>query len=278
MPGSHILAIDQGTTSSRALVIDAAGSVAGAGQRELTQIYPHPGWVEHDPEQIWTSTLDSVAEALKAAAIAPSDLAAIGIANQRETVVAWDRSTGEPIANAIVWQDRRTAEYCDDLRAEGHEETFTRLTGLTLDPYFSGTKLAWLLNADPETARRAALGEIAAGTVDSWLVWKLTGGARHVTDYTNASRTLLFNIRRGRWDEQLCELLGVPRSMLPAPQPSQSPFGMTAESVLGAEIPILGIAGDQQAALVGQACSSPGMAKNTYGTGCFLLANAGSRS
>ena len=275
MPRPYVLAIDQGTTSSRAMVVDSAGNVLATGQQDFTQHFPQPGWVEHDPSEIWDSTVSAIGSALAGAGIEPHELAAVGIANQRETVVVWDRATGEPVHNAIVWQDRRTAAMCDDLRANGHEETFTTLTGLTLDPYFSGTKLAWLLQHDDALRRRAEAGQLAAGTIDSWLVWKLTGGRRHVTDYTNASRTLLFNIMRGRWDETLLGILAIPRAMLPVAQPSQSHFGVTDNEVLGAAIPICGIAGDQQAALFGQAGIVPGVAKNTYGTGCFLLANAG---
>ncbi len=278
MPARHILAIDQGTTSSRALIVDSSGQVGAVGQRTFTQHYPQSGWVEHDPEEIWQSQQGAIEDALRNAALEPREIAAIGIANQRETVVLWDRKTGEPIHNAIVWQDRRTAAICDSLRADGHEETFRKLTGLTLDPYFSGTKLAWLLQRDETLAKRAEAGELAAGTIDSWLIWKLTGGQRHVTDYTNASRTLLFNIMRGRWDEALGVILGVPRAILPSAQPSQSAFGLTSEAVFGAPVPIAGVAGDQQAALFGQAATRPGVAKNTYGTGCFLLANGGAQA
>ncbi|MBA4180708.1 MAG: glycerol kinase [Anaerolinea sp.] len=271
----HILAIDQGTTSSRALIVDALGRVVGEGQQPFRQHYPQPGWVEHDPAEIWQTTQDAIGTALASAGILPRELAAVGIANQRETVAVWDRATGEPLAPAIVWQDRRTAAICQELRDAGQEETMSRLTGLKLDPYFSGTKLAWLLRNDPGLRRRAEAGEVAAGTIDSWLIWNLTGGKRHVTDYTNASRTLLFNIRRGRWDDDLLGILGVPRVMLPLPQPSQSLFGTTSADVLGATLPIMGVAGDQQAALFGQGGFTPGVAKNTYGTGCFLLANSG---
>ncbi len=275
MSAAHLLAIDQGTTSSRALVVDARGEIVGVGQKPFTQHFPLPGWVEHDPMEIWETTLASIADALRAAGITSRELAAIGITNQRETVVCWDRATGEPIGRAIVWQDRRTAEDCERLRAGGHEDAFARATGLTLDPYFSGTKLSWLLRETPGARARAERGELAAGTIDSWITWQLTGGKRHVTDYTNASRTLLFNIRKGRWDDDLCGLLDVPRALLPAAQPSRSAFGLTDEGVLGAPVPIAGIAGDQQAALFGQVCLGPGLAKNTYGTGCFLLANSG---
>ncbi len=278
MRGPFLLAIDQGTTSSRALVVASDGTVASVGQRELPQIYPRPGWVEHDPLAIWSSTCDAIEEALGAAGLAASDLAAIGIANQRETVMLWARRTGEPVGNAIVWQDRRTADHCDALREAGYEETVAQLTGLTLDPYFSGTKLAWMLKADADLARRAERGELVAGTADTWLIWQLTAGARFVTDYTNASRTLLFDIHRAYWSDELCGILGVPAALLPEVLPSGALFGRTAAQVFGAEVPILGVAGDQQAATVGQGCLAPGLAKNTYGTGCFLLANAGTRS
>ena len=272
-----ILAIDQGTTSSRALIVDGHGEIVGLGQETFRQYYPQPGWVEHDAGEIWASVLQSIGTALAAAGVSASEVAAVGITNQRETILAWDRMTGEPVGPAIVWQDRRTANTCERMKAEGQEGDIQRLTGLTLDPYFSATKLAWMLDATPSLRRRAEAGEIAAGTVDSWLIWKLTGGQRHVSDYTNASRTLLFNILKGRWDDGLCERFRVPRAMLPQLQPSQSLFGTTSATVLGAAIPIHGVAGDQQSALFGQACTGPGQAKNTYGTGCFLLANAGRR-
>jgi len=272
---NYILAIDQGTTSSRALLVDGRGKIAGLGQEPFTQHFPRPGWVEHDAEEIWTSTQDAIRGAFVAAGAGPGDIAAIGITNQRETLVLWDRATGEPLGRAIVWQDRRTAAICDELREAGHEALFANVTGLTLDPYFSGTKLTWLLRNHTGLRARAEAGEVAAGTVDAWLTWKLTGGARHVTDYTNASRTLLFDLGGGRWDETLCGLLEVPQAMLPEVQPSQSQFGYTDERVFGRAVPILGIAGDQQAALFGQACFETGQAKNTYGTGCFMLANAG---
>jgi glycerol kinase len=277
MQAPYLLAIDQGTTSSRALVVDAAGEVAGVGQQPFAQHYPQPGWVEHDPMDIWESTLESVSIALAQAGLTPGDMAAIALTNQRETVVTWDRETGQPLGNAIVWQDRRTAGICEDLRSAGHEETIRKLTGLKLDPYFSGTKLTWLLRHDHAVRDAAANGRLAAGTVDSWLTWKLTGGRRFATDYTNASRTLLFNINRGRWDDTLCDMFEVPRAVLPAAQPSRSLFGTTDEAVFGAKVPITGVAGDQQAALFGQGGFSPGIAKNTYGTGCFLLSNAGPR-
>lgn len=275
MPPPYILSIDQGTTSSRALVVDRDGMVVSSGQVSFEQLYPRPGWVEHDPEEIWRSVQEAIRLALAEAGTEPRELAAIGITNQRETVVAWERATGAPVYKAIVWQDRRTAAFCDELRAAGHEADIEQATGLTLDPYFSGTKLRWLLDEVPGLRQRAEAGEIAAGTIDSWLVWKLAAGMRHITDYTNASRTLLFNIRRGRWDEGMLELFGVPRAMLPVAAPSRAPFATTSGSVMGAEVPILAVAGDQQAALYGQGCVAPGQAKNTYGTGCFLLANAG---
>ncbi len=277
MQSPYVLAIDQGTTSSRALVVNAAGEIAGIGQQEFPQHYPQPGWVEHDPEDIWESTLEAITIALAQAALTPGDMAAIGLTNQRETIVVWDRQTGQPLANAIVWQDRRTAGICEDLRSAGHEEAVRKATGLKLDPYFSGAKLTWLLRHDPAVRDAATSGRLAAGTVDSWLIWKLTGGKRHATDFTNASRTLLFNINRGRWDDALCGLFGVPREILPPAQPSRSMFGTTDQAVFGAKVPITGVAGDQQAALFGQGGFVPGVAKNTYGTGCFLLSNAGGR-
>ena len=277
MQPTYLLAIDQGTTSSRALVVDSAGEIAGIGQQPFAQHYPQPGRVEHDPWDIWESTLESITIAMAQAGLTPGQLRAIGLTNQRETVVTWDRTTGEPLGNAIVWQDRRTAGICEDLRSAGHEESIRKLTGLTLDPYFSATKLTWLLRHDAAVREAAAAGTLAAGTVDSWLIWKLTGGQRHVTDYTNASRTMLFNINRGRWDDGLCDLFEVPRSALPVAQPSRSMFGTTDEAVFGARVPITGVAGDQQAALFGQGGFAPGVAKNTYGTGCFLLSHAGNR-
>jgi glycerol kinase len=275
MTSPYVLAIDQGTTSSRALVVDSAGTVLGVGQQPFEQHFPQPGWVEHDATEIWTTTLAAVSHALRAAGIEARELAALGATNQRETVVVWDRATGEPVGPAIVWQDRRTAAICEEMRRTSDQEAVQRATGLTIDPYFSATKLTWLLREHPELRPRAEAGELAAGTVDSWLIYKLTAGRRHVTDFTNASRTLLFNIRKGRWDDGLCDLFEVPRAMLPQAQPSRSPFGTTDPELLGAAIPIFGVAGDQQSALFAQGCLSPGQAKNTYGTGCFLLANAG---
>ncbi len=271
----HILALDQGTTSSRALVFDEEGTVVALAQREFRQIFPQPGWVEHDPMEIWASQIGVAAEALARAGLTAGDIAAIGITNQRETVVVWDRATGRPVGNAIVWQDRRTAGLCDQLRHDGREPLFREKTGLLLDPYFSGTKLAWILDNVPGAREGAEAGRLAFGTVDSWLIWNLTGGALHVTDVTNASRTLLFDIHTGTWDEELLRLLGVPRAMLPEVRSSSEVYAETATGLLGGPIPIAGVAGDQQAALFGQACIRPGMAKNTYGTGCFLLLNTG---
>ena len=269
----YVLALDQGTTSSRALVFDHAGSVRGVAQAEFRQIFPRPGWVEHDADEIWSSQSAVLHGALASAGISTREVAAIGIANQRETTLLWDRRTGKPVANAIVWQDRRTAATCDALREAGHAAMFAARTGLVLDAYFSGTKLKWLLDHVPDARSRAEAGELAFGTVDSWLVWKLTGGAVHVTDASNASRTLLFDIHKGRWDDELCALLDVPRSVLPDVVESS---GVCAQARLeGVDVPIAGIAGDQQAALFGQACHAPGLAKNTYGTGCFLLMNTG---
>ena len=269
----YVLALDQGTTSSRAIVFDASGAIRASAQREFRQIYPQGGWVEHDAVEIWATQSGVMHEAIAKAGIAARDVAAIGITNQRETTVLWERATGRPLAHAIVWQDRRTAGICEALRAAGHAPTFLRKTGLVLDAYFSGTKLKWLLDHVPAARERARRGELAFGTIDSWLVWNLTGGRVHATDPSNASRTLLFDIHRGDWDDELCALLDVPRELLPAIVPSSGVCGTTALD--GVEIPIAGIAGDQQAALFGQACHSPGLAKNTYGTGCFLLMNTG---
>ncbi len=273
----HILAIDQGTTSSRAAVVDQLGRIVAMGQVQLTQHYPAPGLVEHDAAEIWRSTLSAIGQALAASGLNPRDLAAIGITNQRETVVAWDRTTGEPLAPAIVWQDRRTAARCEALRAQGREDEVAATTGLTLDPYFSATKLESLLTSSPAVATAASSRTLALGTVDSWLLWNLTGGRQHVTDETNASRTMLFDIEHGRWDDRLLQTFGVPRAALPQVLPSIAEFGLTDAGVFGSQVPIRGIAGDQQAALLGQACFAPGQAKNTYGTGAFLLAHAGTR-
>ncbi|MBN4667497.1 glycerol kinase GlpK [Pandoraea nosoerga] len=275
--GAYILAFDQGTTSSRALLFDRDGHVVATAQKEFRQIYPHPGWVEHDPREIWATQAGVAAEALTHAGVAGSEIAAIGITNQRETTVVWDRRTGEPVYNAIVWQDRRTADFCDRLRGDGSEPLIASRTGLRVDAYFSGSKIRWILD-NVEGAREAAqAGHLAFGTVDSWLVWHLTGGKLHVTDVSNASRTMLFNIHTLAWDDELLALLGVPRSMLPEVRSSSEVYGHTATSLFSAPVPIAGMAGDQQAALFGQMCLSPGMVKNTYGTGCFMVMNTGGK-
>jgi glycerol kinase len=273
--GSFILAIDQGTTSSRAIVFDAGMTVVAVGQQEFPQIYPASGWVEHDPEAIWDSVVSTVKSALSKAKLTAADIAAIGITNQRETVVVWDKATGAPIHNAIVWQDRRTAAMCQKLKKAGHEPTFAKKTGLLLDPYFSGTKLAWLLDTVKGARKRAEKGELIAGTIDSFLIWRLTGGASHVTDATNASRTLVYNIGKNCWDADLLKILDIPAAMLPQVKDCADDFGTTDPALFGAAIPILGVAGDQQAATIGQACFAPGMIKSTYGTGCFAVLNTG---
>lgn len=271
----YVLAIDQGTTSSRAIVFDGQFSIKGVGQQEFDQHFPRSGWVEHEARDLWHTTEATVRIALADAGLSARDIAAIGITNQRETVVVWDRETGEAIHRAIVWQDRRTADMCSRLKAAGHEAMITGKTGLLLDPYFSGTKLAWLLDTVDGARAKAEAGKLAFGTVDSFLIWHLTGGKRHVTDATNAARTLLYNIREGRWDTDILDLLDIPEAMLPEVLDSAAEFGTTEASLFGAEIPILGVAGDQQAATVGQACFEPGMVKSTYGTGCFALLNTG---
>ena len=273
----YVLALDQGTTSSRAILFDEEGAAVCTAQRELRQIYPQPGWVEHDPKEIFETQREVAREALQKKNISLKYLVCVGITNQRETTIVWDRQTAEPIHNAIVWQDRRTADFCSKLKAEGGEKIIREKTGLVIDPYFSGTKIAWLLDNIPGARARAERGELAFGTVDTWLVWKLTGNRTHVTDPSNASRTMLFDITRGDWDEELMRLLGVPRALLPDVHPSAHAFGMLPASVLGEPLVIGGIAGDQQAALFGQACHRPGMAKNTYGTGCFMLLHTGER-
>ena len=272
---SFVLAIDQGTTSSRAMVFRADLSVAGLAQQEFPQHFPSSGWVEHDPEDIWNSTIATCRDALKKANLAAKDIAAIGITNQRETTVVWDRSTGKAIHRAIVWQDRRTADICARLKDEGHEPTITAKTGLIIDPYFSGTKVAWILDNVPGARERAVRGELLFGTVDCYLLWRLTGGKVHATDATNASRTLLFNIHEGNWDDELLGLIRVPRARLPEVKDSSHRFGETVPDLLGGAIAVCGIAGDQQAATIGQACFTPGMIKSTYGTGCFALLNTG---
>ncbi|HZO90974.1 MAG TPA: glycerol kinase GlpK [Chthonomonadaceae bacterium] len=270
-----ILALDQGTTSSRAILFDAAGRVRGVEQQEFPQIYPQPAWVEHNPEDIWNSQLAVAARLLQSQNVSASDIAAIGLTNQRETTLLWERATGRPVANAIVWQDRRTAPLCDELRAAGHAPLFQSRTGLTLDPYFSGTKVRWLLDSVPGLRERAQRGEIAFGTVDSFLLSRLSGGKIHATDVSNASRTLLYNIVTGDWDDEILALLDIPRALLPEVKPSSALYGETVPSLLGAPVPLAGVAGDQQAATFGQACLQPGMVKNTYGTGSFLLMNTG---
>jgi glycerol kinase len=272
-----ILALDQGTTSSRAILYDRAGNVVDAVQRDFPQHFPKPGWVEHDPKDIWSSQVSVAAEVLAKRGLAGADIAAIGITNQRETTVVWDRATGEPVYNAIVWQDRRTAGFCDELKTAGHAELIRDKTGLVLDAYFSGTKVKWILDNVPGARERAERGELCFGTVDCWLVWKLTRGKLHVTDTSNASRTLLFNIHTLKWDDELLAIFDVPKAMLPEVRASSEVYGHTDPERFGAAIPIAGIAGDQQAALFGQLCTTPGMVKNTYGTGCFLLMNTGDK-
>ncbi len=274
-----VLAIDQGTTSSRAMLFDARANVVGAAGQEFPQHFPKSGWVEHDPEDIWSTVVSTVRKVLSSARQSAAQIAAIGITNQRETTVLWDRKTGKPVCRAIVWQCRRTADLCRTLKERGLEQTVRRKTGLVIDAYFSGTKVRWMLDSDPEIARRAAAGELAFGTIDSWLVWNLTGGECHGTDYTNASRTMLFDIHEKRWDEELLEAIGVPSAVLPEVHDSAHRYGLTtADSFFGHQVPISGIAGDQQAALFGQGCWEPGTAKNTYGTGCFLVMNTGQKA
>lgn len=271
----YILAIDQGTTSTRAIIFDGKMKVAGVGQAEFPQIYPQSGWVEHDPEDIWQSVLSTIRTAINSAGIEAREIAAIGITNQRETVVVWERDSGKPVQNAIVWQDRRTASYCEKLKRQDLEKLFTKRTGLLLDPYFSGTKLSWLLSHVKGARARAAKGELCFGTIDTFLIWRLTGGKSFVTDATNASRTLMYNIADNAWDEELLDILRVPRAMLPEVKDCAADFGVTDEALFGAAIPILGVAGDQHAAVIGNACFEPGMVKSTYGTGCFALVNTG---
>lgn len=272
---ASLLAFDQGTTSSRALVFNEDGTVLSVAQKEFTQHYPKPGWVEHDPFEIWSSQISVASEALASVHASHLKIHAIGITNQRETTVLWDRKTGEPVYRAIVWQDRRTAPLCDRLRADGTEDLFRQKTGLLLDPYFSGTKIQWILDNVDGVRARAEKGELCFGTVDTWLIWKLTGGRVHATDPSNASRTLLYNIHTGSWDDELLKVLRVPREILPEIRPSSGFFGETTSSLGMGEVPVAGVAGDQQAALFGQACFTPGLAKNTYGTGCFLLQQTG---
>ena len=272
---THILAIDQGTTSTRAVLFDAEGEPLAQAQRELTQHFPRPGWVEHDPEEIWRSTLDTCRAVIAERRIAARDIAAIGITNQRETTVVWERATGRPLARAIVWQDRRTAEQCATLATHGHGTAVQQRSGLVIDPYFSATKIAWLLDHVPGARAAAERGDLAFGTIDCFLLWRLTGGAVHATDATNAARTLLFDIHRQQWDDELLAIFRVPRAVLPEVRDTAASFGGTAAAHFGAPIAIAGMAGDQQAATIGQACFAPGMIKSTYGTGCFAVLNTG---
>jgi glycerol kinase len=274
----YILALDQGTTSSRAIVFDYRGNNVAMVNKEFPQIYPKPGWVEHNPMDIWESQLEVAHGAIQKAGITSSQIAAIGITNQRETTIVWDKATGEPVYNAIVWQCRRTASICDELKGKGWSEKIREKTGLVVDAYFSGTKVKWILDNVPGVRERAERGEVLFGNVDTWLMWKLSGGKVHATDYSNASRTMLFNIHDLDWDDEILAELGVPRAMLPEALPSSAIYGYTEEDIIGASIPIAGDAGDQQAALFGQACYGPGMAKNTYGTGCFMLMNTGDKA
>ena len=273
----YILALDQGTSSSRAIVFDHEGNILSTAQQEFTQHFPQPGWVEHDPMEIWSSEAAVIAEAISRIGIGGKDIAAIGITNQRETTIVWDAETGAPVHNAIVWQDRRTSAFCDELKARGLVDKIREKTGLIIDAYFSGTKIKWILDNVPGARERAEAGKLRFGTVDSWLVWQLTKGEVHVTDVSNASRTMLFNINTLEWDQELLDLLGVPRSMMPRVCSSSEVYGHTKTTIFAHEVPIAGIAGDQQAALFGQMCTEPGSVKNTYGTGCFLLMNTGSK-
>ncbi|HEY4146547.1 glycerol kinase GlpK [Pinirhizobacter sp.] len=275
----YILAIDQGTTSSRAILFDHAGRIAGTAQREFTQIFPQPGWVEHNPREILTSVLVTLTEVINNAGIKPTDIDSIGITNQRETAVVWDKASGQPVYNAIVWQSRQTSGICDQLKADGFDDMVRAKTGLLTDAYFSGTKVKWILDHVEGAREKAAKGELLFGTIDTWLIWNLTGGKAHVTDYTNASRTLMYDIHACQWDDELLAMLDVPRAMLPEVRSSSEVYGSTLpQFLLGREVPIAGIAGDQQAALFGQACFEPGLAKNTYGTGCFMLMNTGTKA
>lgn len=271
----YILSLDQGTTSSRAIVFNHNGDIISVAQKEFTQIFPQPGWVEHDPMEIWSSQVTVATEAVVKARLSPKDIEALGITNQRETTIVWEKKTGKPVHNAIVWQDRRTAAYCDELKKNGHEEMIKEKTGLMIDAYFSATKIKWILDNVNGLRERAKNGELLFGTVDSWLLWNLTAGAIHATDVTNASRTMVFNIHTLQWDEELLQLMNIPRNMLPQVRSSSEVYGETAGQILAAKIPIAGIAGDQQAALFGQMCTQKGMVKNTYGTGCFMLMNIG---
>ena len=277
MTKKYVLALDQGTTSSRSILFDETSNIVAVAQKEFTQIFPKPGWVEHNANEIWSTQIGTMAEVVANAGIDPSEIAAIGITNQRETTVVWEKATGKPVYNAIVWQSRQTMGICDDIKAKGLADKFRQKTGLVVDAYFSGTKVKWILDNVEGARAKAEAGELLFGTIDTWLIWKLSGGKVHVTDYSNASRTLMYNIRDLKWDDELLEILTVPKLMLPEVRPSSEVYGLTAPAVFqGAEIPIAGAAGDQQAALFGQTCFRPGMAKNTYGTGCFMLMNTGS--
>lgn len=273
----YILALDQGTTSSRSVVFDKKGNIVSVAQKEFTQYFPKPGWVEHDPLEIWSSQVSTAAEATTKQGIYGADIAAIGITNQRETVVVWDRKTGKPVYNAIVWQDKRTSNYCDELKRQGKSKLIRQKTGLVIDSYFSGTKVKWILDNVDGARKRADAGDLIMGTIDSWLIWNMTKGELHITDVTNASRTLLFNINTLDWDDELLELFNIPKSMLPQVKQSSELYGNTNPNFFASKIPIAGIAGDQQAALFGQMCTKPGMVKNTYGTGCFMLMNIGEK-
>jgi len=275
---THILAIDQGTTSSRAIIFNDQFRIVAQAQQEFEQFFPQSGWVEHDPEEIWSTTLATCRQALKQSALSPSEITAIGITNQRETTVVWDRETGTPVYKAIVWQDRRTADFCRKLSRQGNDQIITSKTGLLLDSYFSGTKIKWILDNVTGAKEKAEKGKLAFGTIDTFLLWRLTGGQQHATDATNASRTMLYNIHKNKWDEELLQLLDIPSPLLPEVKDSSTDFGITEKSLFGNTIPICGIAGDQQAALVGQACFKPGMIKSTYGTGCFIVLNTGKRA
>jgi glycerol kinase len=278
MSSHYILALDQGTTSSRSMLFDKQGNVISAAQKEFKQIFPQPGWVEHDAEEIWSTQYGTMAEAVAKASITMRQVAGIGITNQRETTVVWERRTGKPIYNAIVWQDRRTASYCDELKAAGNATMIREKTGLIIDAYFSATKLKWILDNVDGARKKAINGDLAFGTIDTWLVWKLSAGDLHITDVSNASRTMLLNIHTGEWDEELLKLFDIPRNLLPEVKPSSKVYGVTGSFVPDSRIPIAGIAGDQQAALFGQVCTEPGMVKNTYGTGCFMLMNTGQKA
>ncbi|NVN17427.1 glycerol kinase GlpK [Muricauda sp. HICW] len=273
----YILALDQGTTSSRAVVFDQKGTIISVAQKEFTQIFPKPGWVEHDPDEIWSTQAGMAAEAVSKKGLKASQMAAIGITNQRETVVVWDRNTSEPIYNAIVWQDKRTADYCDELKKEGKSDLIRKKTGLVIDSYFSGTKVKWILDNVEGAREKAEAGDLIMGTIDSWLIWKMTDGGLHITDVTNACRSMLFNINTMDWDDELLDLLTIPKSMLPEVKQSSEIYGETTPNLFATPIPIAGIAGDQQAALFGQMCTKKGMVKNTYGTGCFMLMNIGEK-